>query len=257
MEMQPLYIAPGGHKTRVVQAGVGPTVVVLHGWGGRIESMAPVIQCLAPAFHVVALDLPGFGESDTPGGAWGTPDYAAYVRDVVRELGVESASFIGHSFGAKTSLYLAATHDGLVEKVVAVGSSGLRSAPSLSARAKRVASKGAKLVGNLGTPGRALRDTIYSRVASQDYLEAGAMRPVLVKVVNEDLTGLLPRVRIPTLLVWGTVDDAVPVAHARRMEKLIPNAGLVLFEGAGHFAYLDDPQRFCRIIRHFLGAPLT
>jgi pimeloyl-ACP methyl ester carboxylesterase len=50
-------------------------------------------------------------------------------------------------------------------------------------------------------------------------------------------------------------EDAVPVEHGRRMAKLIPDAGLVLFEGAGHFAYLDDPDRFCRVVRHFLGAP--
>jgi pimeloyl-ACP methyl ester carboxylesterase len=257
MESEPQFVAPGGHKTRIVQVGNGPAVVVLHGWGGRIESMAPVIQCLAPAFNVLALDLPGFGESDVPVGAWGTPDYAAYVRDVMREVGIERAAFVGHSFGAKTSLYLAATHDGLVDKIVVAGSSGLRTPPSPAARAKRLASRVAKLAANLGPPGRALRDTIYRRVASQDYRDAGPMRSVLVKVVNEDLSALLPRVRIPTLLVWGTKDDAVPVAHARRMERLIPNAGLVLFEGAGHFAYLDDPQRFCRIVRHFLGAPIS
>lgn len=257
METQPLYVAPGGHKTRVVQAGIGPTVVVLHGWGGRIESMTPVIQCLAPAFHVVALDLPGFGESDMPLGAWGTPDYAEYVRDVLREIGVERSHFVGHSFGAKISLYFAATHEGMAQRLVVVSSPGLRAAPSLQASGKRMLSKGAKVAGTLGAPGRALRNAVYDRIASKDYQEAGALRPVLVRLVNEDLSALLPRIRIPTLLIWGALDDAVPVAHARRMEKLIPDAGLVVFEGAGHFAYLDDPQRFCRIIRHFFGSPVT
>jgi pimeloyl-ACP methyl ester carboxylesterase len=74
-----------------------------------------------------------------------------------------------------------------------------------------------------------------------------------VKVVNEDIAHLLGRVRVPTLLVWGSEDDAVPVAHARRMERLIPDAGLVVFEGAGHFAYLDHADRFCRIAKHFFG----
>jgi pimeloyl-ACP methyl ester carboxylesterase len=256
METQPLYVAPGGHKTRVVQAGIGPTVVVLHGWGGRIESMAPVVQCLAPVFHVVALDLPGFGESDVPAGGWGTPDYAAYVHDVLRELGVDHAHFVGHSFGAKVSLYLAATRETLVGRVVVVGSPGLRTPPSLQATAKRVLSKGARLAGVLGGPGRALRGAVYDRIASNDYREAGEMRPVLVKVVNEDFSALLTRIKIPTLLVWGSEDDAVPLARARRMEKLIPDAGLVVFDGAGHFAYLDDGPRFCRIVRHFFGSPI-
>jgi pimeloyl-ACP methyl ester carboxylesterase len=218
--------------------------------------MTPVIRCLAPAFRVVALDLPGFGESPAPRGAWGTSDYGVFVRDVLAGEGIERAHFLGHSFGAKTSLYLAATHPGLVDKLVLVGSSGLRTPPSLKARAKRVASKGARVAGHLGPAGRRVRDAAYRKLASEDYRHAGALRPTLVKVVNEDLRSLLPRIRASTLLVWGTEDDAVPVAHARMMEKAIPDAGLVLFEGAGHFAYLDEAERFCRVVRHFFGAPL-
>ena len=243
-------------EARVLDAGSGPVVVVLHGWGGRIESMAPVIECLSESFRVVAIDLPGFGESPIPHGTWGTADYAAFVRDVLGSLGIERAHLVGHSFGAKTSLHLAATYGSLVDKLVLVGSSGLRAAPSMTARIKRVTSKTAKAVGKLGPLGRALRDAAYRRLASEDYRNAGPMRPIFVKVVNEDLAGLLPSVRSSTLLVWGGDDDAVPLAHARKMEAAIPDAGLVVFEGAGHFAYLDDPQRFCRVIRHFLGAPL-
>lgn len=250
-------VSAAGHQARLLDAGQGPTVVVLHGWGGRIESMAPVIDCLTDSFRVVAIDLPGFGQSPVPAGVWGTADYAAFVRDVLGSLGIERAHFVGHSFGAKTSLYLAATYGAVVEKLVLVGASGLRAAPSTRARVKRGASRTARAVGKLGPPGRVLRNAAYRRLASQDYRDAGAMRPILVKVVNEDLAGLLPTITSSTLLVWGSDDDAVPLTHARKMESAIPDAGLVVFEGAGHFAYLDDPQRFCRVIRHFLGAPLS
>lgn len=246
-------VEQGGQRARLFEAGEGSPVVVLHGWGGRIESMAPILSCLTPDLRVVALDLPGFGDSPLPAGVWGTPDYAVFVRDVLAARGIERAHFIGHSFGAKTSLYLAATHPGLVDRLVLVGSSGLRTPPSLKARTKRLISKGARGAGALGAPGRMLRDALYRRIASQDYREAGPLRPILVKVVNEDLLTLLPRVKSPTLLVWGSEDDAVPVEHAKTMEARIPDAGLVLFEGAGHFAYLDEPDRFCRIVRNFLG----
>jgi pimeloyl-ACP methyl ester carboxylesterase len=128
----------------------------------------------------------------------------------------------------------------------------LRAAPSLKARAMRAASRSARLAGRLGPAGRRLRDAVYDRIASADYREAGELRPILVKVVNEDLTDLLPRVRASTLLIWGAEDDVVPVTHARRMEGLIPDAGLVLFQRGGHFAYLDEPDRFCRVVTHFL-----
>jgi pimeloyl-ACP methyl ester carboxylesterase len=244
----------GGQPTRLLERGSGPPVVVLHGWGGRIESVAPVVNCLERGFRVLALDLPGFGESPVPSGAWGTADYAAFVRDTLTELGVDKAHFVGHSFGAKTSIYLAATHPDLVDKLVLQGSSGLRSAPSIKARAKRAASKTARVVGKLGDPGRRVRDAVYKRIQSADYRDAGALRPILVKVVNEDLSAMLPRIRSSTLLIWGSEDDSVPVAHARAMEKAIPDAGLVLFEGAGHFAYLDEPDSFCVVVRHFFGA---
>jgi pimeloyl-ACP methyl ester carboxylesterase len=249
-------IEVGLHHTRVLDTGAGAPVVVLHGWGGRIESMVPVIDCLKEKFRVVALDLPGFGDSPVPTGVWGTPDYAVYVRDVLTKMEIGHAHFVGHSFGAKTSLYLAATHPGIVDKLVLMGSPGIRSAPSLAAQAKRALSKAARTIGRFGPPGRAIRDEVYKRIASQDYREAGPLRPILVKVVNEDLAQFLPAISSPTLLVWGSDDDAVPVAHARIMEKMIPNAGLVVLEGAGHFCYLEEPVRFCRAVRHFFGAPL-
>ncbi|MGH2734627.1 MAG: alpha/beta fold hydrolase [Actinomycetota bacterium] len=247
------FVESGAQKARLLDRGEGDPVVVLHGWGGRIESMSPVISCLAGGFRVLALDLPGFGASPIPQGTWGSPDYAEFVRDVLTGLGIERASFIGHSFGGKVSLYLAATHADAVDKLVLQGANGVRRPPTLRARAKRVASRAARASGALGPPGRALRQAVYDRIASDDYKQAGEMRPVLVKTVNEDFTHLMPRIAAPTLLVWGSEDDASPPEHGRTMEHLIPDAGLVLFEGRGHFAYLDESERFCRIVRHFIG----
>ena len=247
------YVEVGGLRSRVRQTGEGPAVVVLHGWGGRIESMGPVVTCLEDRFRVIALDLPGFGESQPPPGAWGTLEYARHVAAVLKSLGVTRAHFVGHSFGAKTSLCLAATQPEMIDKLVVVGTPGLRTPPTLSARAKRAVSRGARAAGRFGAPGRALKDLLYDRIASQDYRDAGELRAILVKVVNEDLSRLLEAIASPTLLIWGERDDAVPVAHARRMEQLIPDAGLVILEGAGHFCYLDDPNRFCKIVRHFFG----
>jgi pimeloyl-ACP methyl ester carboxylesterase len=251
------FVEVNGHKTRVQEVGSGAPVVLLHGWGGRIESMAPVIRCLSEAFRVVAIDLPGFGDSPAPDGIWGTPDYAIFVRDVLTERGVERAHFVGHSYGGKVSLFLGATHPELVDKLVLVDASGVRTPPSLKTRAKRVASSAAKTAARFGSPGRKVKEAVFERIASKDYQEAGAMRPILVRVVNEDMTPLMPRVRASTLLVWGDQDHDTPVAHGRRMEALIPDSGLVVFEGAGHFSYLDQAGRFCRVVRHFLGAPLS
>ena len=246
-------LSVGEQRTRVLDVGIGDPVVLLHGWGGRIESMISIVRCLSDRYRILALDLPGFGEAPIPHGVWGTPDHAEYVADVLAEVGVARAHVIGHSFGAKTALYLAATHPELVDKLVLIASNGIRRSPDLRARALRGTSRAARAVGCLGGPGRRVRDAIYRRVASDDYRAAGPLRPMLVKTVNEDFSHLLRLVKSPTLLVWGTSDDAVPVADAHRMQALIPDAGVVLFEGAGHFCYLEQPQRFCRVVRHFLS----
>ena len=107
----------------------------------------------------------------------------------------------------------------------------------------------------LGAPGRRAQERIAARSASSDYAQAGAMRPTLVKLVNEDLTPELARVRASTLLIWGDQDDATPLSDGQTMERLIPDAGLVVLEGAGHFSYLDQTQRFNVIASHFLAAP--
>lgn len=253
MTSEGISIEVGGQKARLIERGSGSPVVVLHGWGGRIESMTPVTDCLASSYRVVALDLPGFGESPLPNGVWGTADYSTFVRDVLTERGINRAHFVGHSYGAKTSLYLAATMPSLVDKLVLQASSGLRTPPSVKARFKRGLSRAARLAGRAGGPGQRVRDAVYRRIQSQDYRDAGELRPILVKVVNEDLSPLLPRVQASTLLIWGSEDEAVPLRHAHTMEKAIPDAGLVVFEGAGHFAYLDEPDRFCVVVRHFLG----
>ena len=244
-------------ETRLLETGGGPSVVVLHGWGGRIESMAPVIDCLEPRFRVGALDLPGFGQAPPPSEVWGTSDYARWVARIVRSRSQGPVHFLGHSFGGKVALTVAATDPSIVDKLILVNSSGLRSAPSRAARFKRELSRVARLVGKMGEPGKAVQKRVYERVASDDYRNAGLLRPTLVRIVNEDVSELLPRISAPTLLLWGAEDHDVPVAHARTMESLIPDAGLVVLDRAGHFSYLDQPERFCRIVRHFLGAPMT
>jgi pimeloyl-ACP methyl ester carboxylesterase len=247
----------GGQETRLIDTGAGKVVVVLHGWGGRIESMGPVISCLQSRFRVIALDLPGFGEAPPPASVWGTRDYARWVTEIVGSRWDGPAHFLGHSFGGKVSINIAATEPEAVAKLILVDPSGLRAAPSAGARFKRGLSRAARRVGRLGGPGRTVQRKLYDSLASDDYRNAGPLRPTFVKIVNEDVSELLPRIGASTLLLWGAQDHDVPLAHARTMESLIPDAGLVVLDPAGHFSYLDQPDRFCRIVRHFLGAPVT
>ena len=225
-------------------------VVVLHGWGASIDAVVSIQDGLAAELRVIAFDLPGFGASDPPPGAWGTPDYAELVRSALDRVGLQRVNLLGHSFGGKVSLFLAARWPERVERLVLVNSAGVRLPPSPTLRARIAAFKVARrLLGN-GPVGRRLLD----RFGSTDYRQAGPMRSVLVKVVNENYRSLLRQVQAPTLLVWGDRDEETSLACAAIMEREIPDAGLVVFPGAGHFSYADDLPRFLRVVSNFLKA---
>jgi UDP-N-acetylmuramoyl-tripeptide--D-alanyl-D-alanine ligase len=234
-----------------------PPVIVLHGWGANKETVASIQACLRGTHRTIALDLPGFGASDPPPEPWGTPQYAALVRSFMAHLGISKASFIGHSFGGKTSIIVAATYPELVDRLVLIDASGIRPERGASYYARVYGFKAARrllatpvLAGPLGGP---LRRRFDAQFGSDDYRQAGSMRGTLVRVVNEDVRDLLPRIAASTLLIWGEHDHDTPLPDGQLMERLIPDAGLVVFPGAGHYAYADDLDRFARVVGHFLA----
>ena len=77
------------------------------------------------------------------------------------------------------------------------------------------------------------------------------MRQCLVKAVNEDLTELLPKIQQDTLLIWGDLDTATPIADAKLMEEKIPGAGLAVIPGTGHFSFLENPALFRSIMQAY------
>lgn len=244
-----------GIKVRHLTEGQGPPVVVLHGWGASIETVASIVSALSPVVTVHALDLPGFGQSDPPPYPWGVEDYTAFLARFLHELRIQRASFVGHSNGGRIIISLAASQPRLVGRIVLVDSAGIKPKRTLSYYRKvglaKVGKHAARL---LGPPGKRLQQALAAKSASPDYAAASQiMRPTFVKLVNTDLQHLLPKVASPTLLVWGENDTATPIADAKLMERLIPDAGLVVLQGASHYSYLDEPHRFATIVRHFLG----
>ncbi|HZO28882.1 MAG TPA: alpha/beta fold hydrolase [Chloroflexota bacterium] len=234
-----------------------PPLVILHGWGASIAAVATIQACFSPTHRTIALDLPGFGASDPPPDPWGAQEYASHLRAFLKQFGVTRASFIGHSHGGRVAIVLAATLPELVDRLVLVDSAGLRPKRSLGYYIRVYSYKASRrlltLPGLSGPLGAPLRRQFETRVGSDDYRQAGSMRGTLVRVVNEDWRHLLPKIAAPTLLIWGELDDATPVSDGQLMEQLIPDAGLVVFPGAGHFAYADDVGRFARVVGHFLA----
>jgi pimeloyl-ACP methyl ester carboxylesterase len=229
---------------------------LLHGWGGSIESFTPLLDDLRRSYTVAAFDLPGFGKSSLPLSTWGSADYARLTLKVMECLRLDRPHLIGHSFGGQVSIQVAAAAPERVGKLVLVCSAGIRTRPALAIRLKRVAARlGKGLAAYGGQVGEKLRAAIYRRIQSQDYANAGPLRQTLVRVINEDLTPVLALIQSPTLLVWGAQDRDVPLAAAHVMARLIPGAQLTVLENAGHFAYLDQFDRFRLLVGRFLREP--
>jgi pimeloyl-ACP methyl ester carboxylesterase len=229
---------------------------MLHGWGGQAASMTPLVVGLRDKYRVLALDLPGFGGSSPPPTPWGTPEYAAFVEKVVTSLGITRATYVGHSFGGRIAIWLAAHVPETVQALVLVDAAGIKPPATLRRRTRQIFYKVAKTVLRLpilGAQGPALQERLAMRFGSADYRAmTGVMRASMVKTVNLDLAACLKTVSAPTLLLWGEKDTETPIADGRKMERLISGSRLIAVAGAGHFSYLDNPAFVNAVVSAFL-----
>lgn len=246
------------------QYGHGKPLLLLHGWGGKIDSFLPVTRDFQATRQITVLDFPGHGESSEPPEAWSVTEYMEMTAELIRQLSIAHCDIIAHSFGGRVAILLAATYPELVNRMVLTGCAGLIPKPS----GKRTSVSGAyrllrALADNALTrallgEGRVetLRQSLRQKYGSQDYkaLKTDVMRATFNRVIRQDLESYLPMIKAPTLLIFGENDTATPLWMGQVMEKLIPDAGLVTFPDAGHFAYLEKYAEFKLIVDKFLNA---
>ena len=250
-----MVITVNGIPTRVEQRGEGAPVLILHGWGASLELMRTVADAVAAlGMRAVSFDFPGFGETPEPSTAWGVPEYAAFTRALMHELKLEGCDVVCHSFGGRVAIYLASEDPKLFKRLVLVDAAGIRPKRGFKWYIRTYVYKLGKRMARIAWLDRVLRLSEKQKTAgSADYraITSDVMRGVFVKTVNLDLTGRLSLIQNPALLVWGSADDMTPLWMGRLMEKRIPNAGLAVFEGAGHFSYAEQPGRFAAVLRAF------
>lgn len=235
--------------------GAGQTILLLHGWGCNCTTFGAAQQWLEQHFRVIAVDFAGFGQSEEPREVWGVEEYTRSVEALAKAEGIENPILIGHSFGGRVSIVYSSRNS--VRKVILVDAAGVKPKRSMKYYAKVYSFKLLKRIAPVFLGKERAQELIDKRRAksgSSDYNQASPMmRAILSKVVNEDLCHLMPKIVAPTLLFWGERDTATPLADAKRMEKLIPDAGLVTVAGAGHFSFLENMPLFLRVLESFLG----
>lgn len=253
-----MYKTVNNIKINYEQKGSGDLIVLLHGWGSNIKLFANLIDLLSRKYTVVAMDMPGFGESQEPPSAWCVDDYVNFVIDFLKDYNTKQVMLLGHSFGGRVIIKLNSRKDLPFEvtKVILVDSAGILPPKSNKKSFRTYYYKAGKAFLSNKFVQKIAPDALENfrkKMGSADYAAASLlMRQVLVKVVNEDLEPLLPNIKCPTLLVWGVNDTATPLSDGEKMEKLIPDAGLVKLENAGHYSFLEQQFTFNRVMCSFM-----
>ena len=246
-------IVVNGLEIRERVIGTGDPVLMIHGWGANLELLEPLAQILEDLdYRLYMLDLPGFGASAEPPAPYTIFDYAAFCVAYLDLHRLEQVHYFGHSLGGRIGLILGSDHSDRLKSMVLSNSAGIKARQPLSSqlrlRVYRSLRKGLRRLG-AAPIAEYLRGRYNKRYGSPDFQAAsGVMRETLVKVVNQDLLPNAYRVNVPTVLIWGDADTETPLWMGEKLENAIPDAALIVHEGAGHYAYLDDARRTASIM---------
>jgi pimeloyl-ACP methyl ester carboxylesterase len=248
-----LFIDIDGIRTSYTDVGEGNPLLVLHGWGCNASVYASLTERFSERYRVVLPELPGFGESAEPLKPGGVDDYAVFVTAFCKAVGINKTSIFAHSLGCRIAIKLLSDAECPVQfdRVAFTGAAGIKPTRSLKSAIRVRAYKTGRAVMSAAPMKKLFPNAVENmrnKTGSADYRAASPiMRQCLVKIVNEDLRGFLPLIKRDVLLIWGENDDQTPLSDGQLMEKLIDGAGLAVIKGAGHYAFLEQPQLFGRI----------
>ena len=266
-----------GHRVAYRHCGEGPAIVLVHGITARSWTWRSVAPRLAENHTVLAPDMLGHGESAKPRGDYSLGAYASGVRDLMTMLGIESATFVGHSLGGGVAMQLAYQFPERCERLVLVSSGGLGRDLSPLLRAATLpgseivlpllASTGLLEVGRrvgaalsaIGLrPATDVEEIARGHASLHDGEARAAFLHTLRSIVDPGGQRVDARDRlylaeqVPTMLIWGDKDSVIPVKHGREAKDLVPGSRLEVFEDIGHHPHLDDPDRFVRLLGDFV-----
>lgn len=269
------WITVGGHRVNCVEIGTGPPVLLVHGLGGNWQNWLENIPYLARDHRVIAVDLPGFGESQMPDAPITIGFYADWIAGVLETLKIDRCALVGNSMGGQIAAEVALRRPELVERLVLVDAAGIWSEPlnkpvveQLMLRTDRLLSFWSKQVvarGHRFTSRRRPRRTLMSfLVADPDALSlplikelgGGTGKPgfadALKALAAHPLRARLHEIDCPTLIVSGAEDKLTPVRDAHKFHAEIKGSRLVIFPNTGHLSMVERPDEFNALMNEFL-----
>ena len=264
-----------GREVNYCELGEGPAILFVHGLGASWQSWLEQLPEFAASHRVVAMDLPGFGYSESPSEDISIEYYARWTAEFMDLLGIESAAVVGNSMGGFVSAELAIKFPERVQRLVFVSAAIFwqnrrraqplvqlaRMSDAVVARAlvratDDIATRRRLRYAALATAGFRFPQYVSDELAHEMVRSArrtDGFLPALQALAGYDLEAELPKISCPTLIVWGANDQLVSVKDAERLEDLIPDSRREVFERTGHVAMLERPERFNRLLREFLA----
>lgn len=266
-----------GHRIGYYLAGRGPALLLLHGIGSSSLTWKRVIELLAQRYTVIAPDLLGHGTSERLRGDYSLGAHASGVRDLMVKLGYDRATVCGHSLGGGIAMVFAYQFPERCERLVLVASGGL--GPEVSPLLRllslpfsdlviplgtfpelhRAASRVGQVLGRFGLQLSPRADELWQCYSS---LGSKGARKAFLSTLREvvDFQGqrvsamdrLYLASQVPTMIVWGSNDEIIPVAHARSAHLELKGSRLEIFDGVAHFPHAEQPDRFVRLIDEFI-----
>lgn len=270
-----------GYRRAFRIAGEGPAILLIHGIGDNSTTWSTVQAKLAQRFTVIAPDLLGHGKSDKPRADYSVAAYANGMRDLLSVLDIDRVTVVGHSLGGGVAMQFAYQFPQFVDRLILVGAGGVTKDVNI---ALRVASLplGSEALALLRLPlvlptlqaaGRIAGTALGTTKVGRDIAEmmriladlpeptaSSAFARTLRAVVDwrGQVVTMLDRCylteSVPVQLIWGTHDSVIPVSHARLAHAAMPGSRLEVFEGAGHFPFHDDPDRFVETVLRFIDS---
>jgi pimeloyl-ACP methyl ester carboxylesterase len=272
------WVILDGQPMNVIELGEGPPLVFIHGLIERWTQWVEQLSAFASSHRVIAIDLPGFGDSPMPAEKISVSGYARTIEKLLDALEVSAAAFVGHSMGGFTSVELAINFPERVERLVLISPAGLSTYNNL---------RNLWLVAQMRRF-RRIVDPYHARVATHAELLARRPRlrllepttnivarhsdrlpaPFVAEFVrglgapgyiegmeanfNYDYRDRLGEIACPTLIVWGDRDRVVTAKDADLYEQLIPDSRKVILEDTGHMAMIERPAAFNVLLEDFL-----
>ncbi|MFC9978368.1 alpha/beta fold hydrolase [Gordonia sp. NPDC127522] len=262
------HVQVGDWNTRVLEAGSGPALILMHGTGGHLEAYSRNIEALAEHFRVIAYDFPGHGYTTFSDHDLETPEYVSHLKELMHELGIERAHLSGESLGGWVSIKFAATHPELVDRMVLNTPGGTMATPEVMERIRSLsqaaaddpqpATVRARLEWLMADPSSvtdelvAIRRGIYSQPGFADSMKhILCLQNPTIRARNI-VSGDLPSISTPALVVWTSDDPSGPAGEGMRMAEEMPNGEFQLISNAGHWPQWEQTEVYNKCLVEFL-----